>query len=268
MVIAERSKAIETNRFVALEQLATVRAQLEGTLQANLIAIRQLRTEFTINPTIDEERFRAISIGLLSPELHIRHIAIGRDYRLEMIFPIEGNESAIGFDYRSTPEQLASYRAALNSGEITINGPVALVQGGTALIARVPVFNAEHTTNVIISQVIDHERLFNDAGLNNHPDLQINLRGVDGTGASGESILGDVNIWRQDPIQLQVHLPSGSWALAAIPHSGSWVNNNYLYVWIGLVGTILALFITALVATILTNQRRLRDAFSMITQQA
>lgn len=268
LVIAERSKAIEANRYVALEQLATVRARLEGALQANLIAIRQLRTEFTINPNIDEDRFRAISNGLLSPELHIRHIAIGRNYRLEMIHPLEGNEDAIGFDYRSTSEQLATFRAAMSSGEITLNGPVELVQGGTALIARVPVFNHEHSATVIISQVIEHERLFNDAGLNNHPDLQISLRGLDGTGASGPLIMGDANIWQQDPIQLDVNLPTGNWALAAEPHSGSWLNNNYFYLWIGLAGTIVAIFISGLVAVTLTNQQRLRQAFQIITQQA
>lgn len=268
MVIAERSKAIEANRYVALEQLATVRARLEGALQANLIAIRQLRTEFTINPNIDEDRFRAISNGLLSPELHIRHIAIGRNYRVEMIHPLEGNEGAVGFDYRSTPEQLASYRSAMSSGEITINGPVELVQGGSALIARVPVFNHERTADVIISQVIEHERLFDDAGLNNHPDLQISLRGLDGSGASGPLIMGDANIWQQDPIRLDVNLPTGNWALAAMPHSGSWLKNNYFYLWVGLAGTIVVLFISGLVAVILANQQRLRQAFQIITQQA
>lgn len=267
-VIAERSKAVETNRYVALEQLATVRARLEGVLQANLIAIRQLRTEFSINPNIDEDRFRAISSGLLSPELHIRHIAVGRNYRIEMIYPLEGNESAIGFDYRSTPEQLATFRAAMTSGEITINGPVALVQGGTALIARVPVFNNERAAEIIISQVIEHERLFNDAGLNTHPDLQISLRGLDGSGASGPLIMGDANIWQQDPIQLDVNLPTGNWALAATPHNGNWLNDSYMYVWLGLAGTIVVLFITALVAIVLTNQQRLRQAFQIITEQA
>ena len=268
LVIAERSKAIETNRYVALEQLATVRARLEGALQANLIAIRQLRTEFTINPNIDEDRFRTITSGLLSPELHIRHIAIGRNYRVEMIHPLEGNEDAIGFDYRSTPEQLSSYRNALSSGEITLNGPVQLVQGGTALIARVPVFDHESGPGVIISQIIEHERLFNDAGLNNHPDLQISLRGLDGTGANGPLIMGDANIWQQDPIQLDVNLPTGNWALAAVPHSGSWLKNNYFYLWIGLAGTIVVLFISGLVAVVLANQQRLRQAFQIITQQA
>ena len=268
LVIAERSKAIETNRYVALEQLATVRARLEGALQANLIAIRQLRTEFTINPNIDEDRFRTITSGLLSPELHIRHIAIGRNYRVEMIHPLEGNEDAIGFDYRSTPEQLSWYRNALSSGEITLNGPVQLVQGGTALIARVPVFDHESGPSVIISQIIEHERLFNDAGLNNHRDLQISLRGLDGTGANGPLMMGDANIWQQDPIQLDVSLPTGNWALAAVPHSGSWLKNNYFYLWIGLAGTIVVLFISGLVAVVLANQQRLRQAFQIITQQA
>lgn len=268
IILSERDKLIEANRYVALEQVATVRARLEGLLQANLIAIRQIRTEFMINPDLDEERFYRISKGLLTPELHIQHLAIGKNYRIEMIYPPAGNESAIGFDYRSNPEQINSLYLALSTGQITLNGPVRLVQGGEALIARVPVFNNERSGEIIISQVIDHQRLFRDAGLYDHPALNISLRGLDGSGRDGGLIFGDKDIWQQDPIHLDVSLPFGSWSLAAVPHSGSWLPTETKMFWQWFTGTLIALIVTGLAALVFINQQRLRSAFTLITRQA
>ncbi|RUO23515.1 bifunctional diguanylate cyclase/phosphodiesterase [Aliidiomarina iranensis] len=268
IIHSDREGLVETNRYVGLEQLSTVRARLEGLLQANLIAIRQLRTELTLNPVIDEQRFRRIASSLLSPELHIRHLALGKNYRIVLIYPLEGNENAIGFDYRSDPEQLSSFLTAVSSGEITLNGPVQLTQGGTALIARVPVAYKEGEPPMIISQVIDHERLFRDAGLVQHPFLNISLRGIDGSGINGAIILGDSSVWQGEPITQEVHLPTGSWALAAAPINGSWIPENYPYALLWLIGTFVSCLLAVLTSLVLFNQHRLRDAFRLITRQA
>ncbi|RUO37552.1 bifunctional diguanylate cyclase/phosphodiesterase [Aliidiomarina shirensis] len=268
IVSADRASVVETNRYVGLEQLSTVRARLEGLLQANLIAIRQLRTELTLNPDIEEERFRRISSSLLTAELHILHLAVGKNYRIAMIYPLEGNESAMGFDYRSQPDQLNSLMAAIDTGEITINGPVPLVQGGEALIARVPVPNGENPAHLIISQVINHEKLFRDAGLGEHPFLEIGLRGRDGEGLAGDVIFGDEQLWQSDPITQDVLLPTGSWVLAAAPANGTWIPDDYPSATSWLVGTLVSLLLAVLTGMILLNQHRLREAFSLITRQA
>lgn len=268
VIYLDRASVVETNRYVGLEQLSTVRARLEGLLQANLIAIRQLRTELLLNPDIDEERFQRISSSLLTSELHIRHLAVGKNYRIVMIYPLLGNESALGFDYRSEPEQLSSLMLALESGEITINGPVTLVQGGSALIARVPVPNGDNPNHLVISQVIDHERLFRDAGLGQHPFLRIGLRGADGLGQSGKIIFGAEDLWQSDPITQDVLLPTGSWVLAAAPADGDWLPANYPIVTSWLIGSLVALLLALLTGMVLLNQQRLREAFRLITRQA
>lgn len=268
VISSDRASVIETNRYVGLEQLSTVRARLEGLLQANLIAIRQLRTELMLNPDLDEERFQRISSSLLTSELHIRHLAIGKNYRIVMIYPLDGNESALDFDYRSQPEQLNSFMAALETGEITINGPVSLVQGGSALIARVPVPQDESQNHIVISQVIDHERLFHDAGLDQHPFLQISLRGNDGLGQAGNVIFGDEDLWQSDPITQDVLLPTGSWVLAAAPADGDWLPADYPMVTSWLIGTLVALLLALLTGMVLLNQQRVREAFRLITKQA
>lgn len=53
-----------------------------------------------------------------------------------MVYPLAGNEAAIGFDLLNHPIQGAMTRPML---ETELAGPVELVQGGTALIHRVPI---------------------------------------------------------------------------------------------------------------------------------
>nr|WP_228517708.1 EAL domain-containing protein [Aliidiomarina indica] len=205
----------------------------------------------------------------MSQNLHIRHLAIAYDYRIRLIYPLEGNESALGFDYRTRPDQLRTLHEAISSRSITLNGPVALAQGGEALIARVPVFDKDTQELVaLISQVIDHYNLFNDSGLHSHPELSISLRGIDGTGEQGELITGDYGIWDANPVTLTVSLPRGEWALAAIPISGSWAPTAYANSLYFIFGTILAFLFSVLLYLVLRNQQRLRQAFGLISNQA
>ncbi|TRW50417.1 EAL domain-containing protein [Aliidiomarina halalkaliphila] len=268
-VMTDRDRQVENKRYLALEQLSTIRARLEGLLQTNLIAIRQLHTELTLEPEISEYRFAALTENLMSQNLHIRHLAIAQDFQIRMIYPLAGNESALGFDYRTRPDQLRTLHEAISNRTITLNGPVALAQGGEALIARVPVFsNNTGELLALISQVIDHESLFSDAGLLSHPELNISLRGLDGTGAQGELITGHYDVWDANPVELTVSLPRGEWKLAAVPLSGDWApadRTGSLYL---IFGTLLALLIAAMTYLLLRNQQRLRQAFGLISNQA
>jgi len=49
---------------------------------------------------------------------------------LQFMYPIEGNEAAVGLDYRTLPDQLAAVELALSLNEIVLAGPLTLVQGG------------------------------------------------------------------------------------------------------------------------------------------
>lgn len=268
-ILTVRERDVETQRYVALEQLSTVRARLEGLMQTNLIAIRQIYTELSINPELSEERFALLTRNLISQHLHVRHLAIGQDYRITMIYPLEGNEEAVGFDYRSRPDQLRTLQKAIATRQITINGPVALTQGGEALIARVPVYAEDNETlQAIISQVIRHESLFRDAGLFDHPELAISLRGIDGTGVTGELITGNYGIWDSNPVVLDVNLPTGSWALAAVPLRGDWLPAGHPTVLYFTFGTLIAMLLASMTFLILLNQQRLQAAFGLISNQA
>ena len=259
----------ELQRFLALQELATVRARIEGHLNANLAAIRSLRAEFALNPVIEPERFRRLAEEVLTDDLHTRHVALAPDLVIEHIYPLSGNEAAVGLDYRESPEQYASIAAALEAGDILISGPVDLVQGGRALIARVPVYlHRSDQLWGVISQVIEHESLFADAGLFDVVIWSFGLRGVDGEGMNGDIIAGPDLIWQLDPVMVPIDLPVGQWRLAAMPASLAWERPLASYSGHWFLGAALALAASLLIYGLLNSQMRLRRAFSTISHQA
>lgn len=266
---SEQQADAELQRFFALQELATMRARIEGHLNANLIAMRTLRAELTLDPDIDPDRFRRLAEELLTDELHTRHVALAPDLVIAHVYPLAGNEAALGLVYRDNPEQYASIMAALEAGDIVISGPVELVQGGQALIARVPVYlRRSDELWGVISQVIDHHSLFADAGLFDVGLWEVGLRGGDGTGERGEIIHGPFELWRQGPVTVPIELPVGQWQLAAMPASLAWERplGSYALQWF--VGIAISMTASLLILVLLISRLRLQKAFSTISHQA
>ncbi len=266
---SEQQGDAEMQRFHALQELATLRARIEGHLNANLVAIRTLRAELALEPVVEPERFRRLADEVLTDELHTRHVALAPDLVIQHVQPLAGNEEALGLDYRDNPAQFASIEAALEASDILISGPVELVQGGQALIARVPVYR--HRSDElwgVISQVIDHQSLFADAGLFEMGQWSVAMRGVDGKGVHGDAIVGTDELWTLDPVTVPIDLPVGQWRLAAMPASLSWERPLASYSRHWVLGVLLALTATLLINSLLISHLRLRRAFSTISHQA
>ena len=99
------------------------------------------------------------------------------------MYPLEGNEKAIGLDYNKNPAQREAALRARDSGSLILAGPVDLVQGGTGFIGRFPVFTGDAFGQRefwgIVSAVVDADRLYADSGL------------LDPTSASNIALSGD-----------------------------------------------------------------------------
>jgi diguanylate cyclase (GGDEF)-like protein len=266
---SEQQADAELQRFLALQELATMRARIEGHLNANLVAIRTLRAELTLDPVIERARFDLLAGEVLTEDLHTRHVALAPDLVIEYIYPLGGNEEALGLDYREHPEQLASIEAALAASDILISGPVDLVQGGSALIARVPVYR--HRSDElwgIISQVIDHDRLLAEAGLFEENAWLFGLRGADATGFDGDIIAGASQVWQLDPVTTTIDLPVGQWQLAAMPAALSWERPLGAYSGYWALATFIALGTALLFFGLVSSRMRLKHALSTISHQA
>ncbi|MBY4677030.1 putative bifunctional diguanylate cyclase/phosphodiesterase [Marinobacterium arenosum] len=235
LVSYESQTLIVKQQHNVFSQLSTIRARLEGIVSANMAVLRGLRAEIALNPKLSQAQFAAITEELLDSGVHIRHIALAPELVVSHIYPRAGNEKVIGLDFRTNPAQAAAVRRAVELREIVLAGPLELVQGGTAMIARVPVFLGRERDQLwgIIAAAIDDEALFREAGLYDPPDnLVLALRGRDAKGADGEVFLGPISLYSSAPVTVDVNLPFGNWQLAAVPRHGWQVPaERLLFLW-------------------------------------
>ncbi|WP_374682190.1 PAS domain S-box protein [Accumulibacter sp.] len=219
---------LEQERSDVLNRLSTVRARLEGLVNVNLSLVHGLTAVIESRPDIDQAGFAAIADGLVDKRYALRNIGAAPDLVLSLMYPLKGNEAALGLDYRQHPVQREAALRARDSGRTVIAGPLSLEQGGVAIIARKPVFlpaavaGGERRFWGLVSAAIDVETLYEQAGLRDSDlGLRVALRGRDGSGARGAGFFGDAALFGDDPVTVEVTLPGGgSWQMAAIPADG------------------------------------------------
>ena len=252
---------VERQRTEVLNHVATLRARLEGEINSSLHLTRGLIANVAIKPEVKTSEFDALASEIIAVGRNIRNIGLARNNVITHIFPLAGNEAALGLDYASQPDQWPIIREAMDKRGTVVAGPVNLVQGGQAFIARTPIYTrggtgghlSEHKPTYwgMASIVIDIPTLFASAGLESQSNgLSIALRGRDGKGAQGGLIFGDADVFSYDPVTLSVLLPNGSWQLGARP-LGGWRGDDSITWPIRIGGWLIALALGLLIGLLL-----------------
>jgi diguanylate cyclase (GGDEF)-like protein len=212
-------------RADVLGSVSVIRAKLEGNVNSNIQLVRGLVATLTTEPGMKQHRFAALAANLLAEKSQIIIVAGAPDLVVSLIYPVKGNESAIGLDYRKNEAQREAALRARDSGELVFAGPVDLVQGGQGFIGRFPVFiNDRHGEKIfwgVVSAVVDLEKLYRDSGLLDESlPIEIAISGRDGKGGEGAPFFGSETVVQNNPVTADVILPAGSWHIAAVPKGG------------------------------------------------
>lgn len=85
-------------------------------------------------------QFEAIAGAMLPYFPGASHLALAPGGVVRNVAPVAGNEMAVGLNLLNDPAQRGESLLARDSGRFTLAGPLELVQGGTAVIGRLPVF--------------------------------------------------------------------------------------------------------------------------------
>ncbi|MCC6923110.1 MAG: PAS domain S-box protein [Nitrosomonas sp.] len=212
-------------RQLVHDQLSTLRAQLEGHINSNIHLVQGLVAVITEEPELTQERFGEVARHLFGTHSKLRNLSAAPDLVIRYTYPIEGNEAAIGLDFRKHSNQYHAVKQVVELGKSVLAGPVNLVQGGHGFIMRVPVYTTRaHNGNRfwgVVSAVIDIEKLYRSSGLlEDGLGIAIAIRGDNATGAHGQIFFGQKEIFASNPVLLDVTLPYGTWQMAAVPNSG------------------------------------------------
>ncbi|MFB0935532.1 MAG: diguanylate cyclase [Propionivibrio sp.] len=197
---------------------------------------------------------------------HIRNFSIAVGYKISYIYPVAGNEQALGRDYRDIPAQWPAVKAAVESRRGVLTGPVDLVQGGTALIYRIPIYVGDEYWG-LLATVIDMPS-FEEAAFKGLDTERFDfaIRSEEPVGPGGGLLFGRSALF-SDPLALRLSadVPNGKWVYAVRASD----RRNASVAWgIRVAGLVLAILAAIGVHTVLRQRSELarQAGFDSLTE--
>ncbi|MEO5797578.1 MAG: EAL domain-containing protein [Rhodoferax sp.] len=212
-IVADRAHAIQSTIERALSSAYALSAM-----------VHQAGGEFS--------NFEGVASEMLSLYPGVTMFALSPDGIVRQVVPLAGNEATLGFNQLTDPKQSKEAKLAVQTGKLTLAGPLNLVQGGLGVVGRLPVYLQDsQQTRVhpsgprfwgIVSVVIRLPEALAGSGvaqLTEHgiayelwrirPDSQLRQRiAMSGTQAPADTVDRDVLV------------PNGKWVLSAAPIQG------------------------------------------------
>lgn len=210
-------------------------------------------TQEDTNVSHIEQHFENFAHGLYVLLDGVRNFALAPNGTITYVYPLEGNEAAIGHDLMNDPKLTDDIARTLTTREITLSGPYELVQGGLGLIARKALFIDQEFWG-LVTMVVDVLPILAEAGINTNGELVFSIKKKDGSVFYDSRFVGNnnddfgygMNLFEEDVEVQEVILSEGIWVLAAMP-TNSWEGRvaNSLRIVI-----IIVIFITVLIISI------------------
>lgn len=252
--IERNADAAKQNAHIKLLTLST---KLEGEVHADTLVLRALEANLLINRDYHHTELAQIIQHFQKTRPSIRHIALAPDLIIDFIHPMKGNEAALGLNYRNVPAQLRAVQQAISEKQMRVVGPINLVQGGTALVARLPVFldDSKSTLWGIITGVFHDQILFERAGLNKgFEGFDIALRNKTNDDQNRKVFYGSDTTFNVDAVTADITVPGGQWQIAAFPKNG-WQANDDQIVKYWIIGSLVNIVLALAAYFIMTNYR-------------
>ena len=226
--------ALQDLRTEVRDQISLVRTKLEGNINANIHLVQGLISTLQTEPKMDQSRFAELTKHLFTGDSQLRNIAAAPDLVISLMYPIEGNEKAIGLDYQKNENQRDAVLHVRDSGKMVLSGPINLVQGGQGIIGRFPVFTSIKGVNSfwgIVSAVIDVDHLYKDSGLFEVDGVPVEFALLNKTTSASpdKQFFGSSAVMESIPEISEVSYPNGSWTIAAIPEGGWKVSTSEIW---------------------------------------
>lgn len=221
---ARHSSARDMRQQVT-EDLLRIRTRLENDINGNVKLVQGYVAALETEPDMNQARYAELGARILQGETPIRNVAAAPDFVVTMVYPIKENQRVIGLDYTKNETQRAAAMKVLKTRKLLLTGPVKLVQGGEAIIARFPVIDARPGQHErfwgLVSAVLDLQTLYRDSGLlRDDLDISVAMEVIRDGKADLEPFFGEKRVLEEDPVEMTMRLGHEDWRMAAVPKAG------------------------------------------------
>jgi len=151
----------------------------------------------------------------------VSHFTLSPDGIIQLVYPLAGNEASIGLNQLQFKQQKDEANKARDSRQLTLVGPVNMVQGGIAIIGRWPVLlpNAQGIevfwgfTNVAVAL----DALLEKANFQTLTHQGYQYRLLKQQGKKETVIAASSNTEFHDTVNIDIPLPNDMWQLQLTP---------------------------------------------------
>jgi signal transduction histidine kinase len=222
------SRALATQ--IASSHAQSIEKQLSRSLSTTL-ALATILKENSSFPNFD-----SVAADLIKRYGGISNLQLAPNAIIRKIFPLKGNEPAIGLDLKKNPKAVA----AIEAKQLVVEGPFNLIQGGVAIVGRYPLFLQNEKTGeksfwgfttalIELSELLAIVDIHGLVSKNYHFELSNAVIKKDKQIIIAQS--GGVTI--ESPVSVEIQVANEKWLLSISPKSG-WYPFYYL-VWEGLL---------------------------------
>lgn len=227
--------------YTAQTTIGRVKSQLNHYLAESDLMKHMIEAGYTV----DDEEFSVLSSLMQDDQNVIKAHELAKDGIVTLIYPMSGNEAALGLNMLEHPARKQEARLAKESGEYTIVGPFELQQGDIGALLFDPIYttdaNGDQTFWGFSILVLDWESFLNEIELDTLEEAGYTYELWKISPATGEhvSIAHSGNSRRFDAMEVLCTVPNDTWHFEIVPKNG-WLSPLQVFVSFAL-GLILSL---------------------------
>ena len=199
--------------YTAQTTIGRVKSQLNHYLAESNLMKHMIEAGYTVN----DEEFSVLSSLMQDDQNVIKAHELAKDGIVTLIYPMSGNEAALGLNMLEHPARKQEARLAKESGEYTIAGPFKLQQGGIGALLFDPIYttdaNGDQTFWGFSILVLDWESFLNEIELDTLEKAGYIYEIWKISPANGEhvSIAHSGNSRRSDAMEVLCTVPNDTW---------------------------------------------------------
>ncbi len=255
---------VQSERQQARLLAENLEERIEHELLDFMLRARGLTTAVELSGEIRQDQFDHIAQRFMLQNDSILDLALVENGVITLVHPLEHNRHLVGYDLRNHSAQWPAVKRSLQTGQVTVQGPVQLLQGTTGFLVRTPTaaFGADTGPGAqpkIVTVVIDAQAVLgrmleqNTATKNNDLGFRVALE----TMQAGGDTIGSPGVFESDPEVAMLAVPGNALRLGVVPDAG-WAT-GYRIDWAANLGLLLIVLTTLFFILLLLRQRAERN---------
>lgn len=258
--LALRHVQVQENKLTASYTAESTVRKIEMLLNRYLENSELFKSILSSGTSLSEEEFSELA-GYMKANKHvIEAYELAPDGGITMVYPIEGNEEALGLDMLQLSERKETASLAKESGEYTIAGPFELKQGGTGALLYDPIYLEQDGKKQFWGfsiLVLNWEKFVEELQIDKLEEAgyHFNVWKYD-TNGDKVSIMVCSDGTDADAIDVECSVPNDTWHFEIKPCNG------WFPIYMTVIGSVMSVFVAGLltVGYYQYGMRRLREA--------